>query len=180
MLDIVNLNKMIVGILLGVFSNYTAETLNCETQKYFGDVAKSQWARHVIIIVIIYTSLDYRFDDIKGDARLGIPFINMLFAVLFWVGYCLITKTYHYMKIGIFLLLAVLYILNDMADKRKQKDDENEGKNTQNILYYINYGIFLILFILVLISAKKYAKEKNIPLSDLKRFFKGITTCNAD
>lgn len=180
MLDIVNLNKAVVGILLGVFSNYTAETLNCETQKFFGDVAKSQWARHAIIIAIIYTSLDYRFDGIKGDARLGIPFINMLIAGLFWIGYCLITKTYSYMKMSVFGLLVVLYILNDMADKRREDDNEEEAKNTQNILYYINYGIFGVIFILLGISALRYMNDKKISPLEIRRFFKGITECNAE
>ncbi len=133
--------KSLFLLLLGVSSNFVAETLGCKTQKIFSE---NMFAKQGIILMILYFTLTF----VSGSTTIH-PGNNLLFTLFIWIMYLLFTK----MNIEFTLLTIALFAINYVTYTyiTYYKNNPTKHSETINRLEY-TYNLinkFLIVFVII-------------------------------
>lgn len=195
--DLRELNNVLVGILLGVLSNFTDSTLPCSIQNFFSkNDLTTKLAKHSILILIIFTSLTYKFESIN---EYTVPIVNFVIALCFWAAYRLLvqslgglSKDYKNLSYGLggttLGLLFIIYYLNDVNRVKTERAEEN-GTSLDNDTQVKNINISIITFasllctviissvILFVVKDDRFKSAQSIP-EKLSILFVGLLDCD--
>jgi hypothetical protein len=147
-----NIIKGIFLIILAEYGNFVADTVGCNTQKFLSD---NILAKQFIIVMIIYFSINFTSDT---DVN---PTINIIKALIVWVGFLMFNKMNLTFTITAFLLLVAVYIIDNYNQyyKINKKNTETLDKIQKNI-YLLIIGLTIIGFCIYL--SNKYVEYKDV------------------
>ena len=147
-----NIIKGIFLIILAEYGSFVAETVGCNTQKFIGE---NVLVKQFIILMIIYFSINFTSDNNVE------PTINIIKAVLVWLGFLMFNKMNLEFTVAVFLLLIVVYIIDNYNQyyKTHKRNTDNLDKIQKNIYYLI---IVLTIIGFLLYFSKQYKDYKDV------------------
>lgn len=147
-----NIIKGIFLIILAEYGNFVADTVGCNTQKF---LSENILAKQFIIVMIIYFSINFTSDT---DVN---PSINIIKAIVVWVGFLMFNKMDLSFTITAFLLLVTVYIIDNYNQyyKIQKKDTEKLDK--------IQQGIYILIAVLTVLGFSIYLSNKYVEYKDV-------------
>ena len=147
-----NIIKGIFLIILAEYGNFVADTVGCNTQKF---LSENILAKQFIIVMIIYFSINFTSDT---DVN---PSINIIKAIVVWVGFLMFNKMDLSFTITAFLLLVTVYIIDNYNQYYKI-----QKKNTEK-LDKIQQGIYILIAVLTVLGFSIYLSNKYVEYKDV-------------
>jgi len=147
-----NIIKGIFLIILAEYGSFVAETVGCKTQKFIGE---NVLVKQFIILMIIYFSINFTSDN---DVE---PTINIIKAVLVWLGFVMFNKMNLEFTVVVFLLLIAVYIMDNYNQyyKTRKRNTDNLDKIQKNMYYLI---IVLTIIGFLFYFSKQYRDYKDV------------------
>ena len=144
-------------ILIGIASQAIVPTYSKQFMKL---IETNDIVKHFVILWSIYFLID--FSDDKNIH----PLETIKQTAMIWIGYLVVSKQPLYFNIFNFLVITVIYIVNNYNDylrKNKEKESkEKESKEQIHNLYRVSNGLSIILVISCAIGLYSfYNKEKD-------------------
>jgi hypothetical protein len=151
--------KGIYLLILIIIAGDTASTFSRQGHKF---LQNNYIAKHVIIICIIYFTIDY------SGTKINHPLQTLLVTGLIWLFYILISKQNLTFTIIIFGLITLIYLLYDFMNyykdqfkQTKEKEKELQSK-IDTLDKIITYTTYIIIGISVIGFLKYYSFQKGI------------------
>jgi hypothetical protein len=162
--------KSIFLLILAINGNYVAETLNCSLQKYLTD---NMYAKHFVNLLIIYFTLGF-----VGNDKIN-PTHNFMFTLGIYIVFLLFTKMDLNFSILAFIVLAVIYTLNNYLKYYEDQKDPDEKLNNKirKAIYNLCIGLIILILIGSIIYTRRQLKEHK-DWSTMKFIF-GVTKCKS-
>ena len=116
--------------------------------------------KHFIILWSIYFLIDF------SDGKDNHPFETFKQTLIIWIGFLVVSKQPLYFNIFNFLVITIIYLVNNYNDFLK-KNKEKESKEQIHNLHRVSNGLSIVLVISCVIGLytfynkeKKYKKNK--------------------
>ena len=149
--------KGIYLLILIIIAGDTASTFSRQGHKF---LQYNYIAKHVIIICIIYFTIDY------SNSKVFHPMQTLLLTGLIWLFYILISKQNLTFTIIIFGLITLIYFLYDFMnyykDQIKQTKDKELQSKIDTLDKIITYTTYIIIGISVIGFLKYYSFQKGV------------------
>jgi hypothetical protein len=149
-------------ILIGIASQAIVPTYSKQFMKL---IETNDVVKHLVILWSIYFLID--FSDDKDNH----PLETFKQTAMIWIGYLVVSKQPLYFNIFNFLVITVIYVVNNYSDylrKNKNKESKDtENKNTENNeqihnLYKVSNSLSIVLVISCVMGLYSlYNKEKD-------------------
>lgn len=172
-----SINDVIKGIyllVLAISGNFIAETLGCKTQKL---LTENMYAKHIIIILILYFSIGFTTSDNDNPIH---PMTIFKMTIIIYILFLFFIKLNLYFTIIVFTLLTLCYINLTFIDYYKKTDSDNKNL----ILYHekIQKILYILIPIFIFIGFTLYFKKQYNDHYDnwsILLFFFGIVKCKS-
>jgi hypothetical protein len=157
------------GLYLLIFCNFSKETLGCRLQSALNN---NMYFKHIITFLALFF-LIILIDPKNTDANLLHSFA---YTILIYILFIITTRTSIYIMIIILILLLIIYVLNSIAKKKLEQNNQEDYKKyklIQNIL-------FLVIIFLGITGFIIYAYEKYLEYGDnfsIIQFIIGTPKC---
>ncbi|MAR51348.1 MAG: hypothetical protein CML42_09510 [Rhodobacteraceae bacterium] len=143
-------------LFLIVSGNFIGNTLGCQIQHLF---TYSMKVKEILIFLLIYFTL-----NIVDNKSLS-PFEHMKISFKIWILYMLLTRMNVTFSIMVFSLLAIIYVLQQQVDFKKEHDDltkeeEEKYNKIMSILEKLAMSLSVVGFVSYLIAKKHEYKGK--------------------
>ena len=149
--------KGIYLLILIIIAGDTASTFSRQGHKF---LQNNYIAKHVIIICIIYFTIDY------SGKKINHPMQTLLLTGLIWLFYILISKQNLTFTIIIFGLITLIYLLYDFMiyykDQYKKTKDKELQSKIDTLDKIITYTTYIIIGISVIGFLKYYSFQKGV------------------
>lgn len=132
--------KGVFLLSLAILGNFLAETLNCPLRSL---LTNNAYAKQIIIFFLIYFTV-----DLTDFAQTANPTNKLLSTVFIWICFLFLTQLDLRYTISVFILLAVIYILQTYIEFYATKDISVSNRLIciQNIVEFITFSIIVIGF----------------------------------
>ena len=143
--------KGVLLLILATSGNFIGNTFNCKQQEV---LKKSFFVKHIVILLIIYFSLNF-----VSDGKTN-PLIKVAQTVVIWILFLFFTKLSIKMKGVVILLLGLSYFIYTWIDYGHKT---NQSKKTMDLML-IGFDIsnYLIAIILIVNFALFVLRDRNI------------------
>lgn len=139
-------------ILIGIASQAIVPTYSKQFMKL---IETNDIVKHFVILWSIYFLID--FSDDKNIH----PLETFKQTVMIWIGYLVVSKQPLYFNIFNFLVITVIYVVNNYSDYLR-KNKEKESKEQIHNLHKVSNGLSIVLVISCAIGLYTfYNKEKD-------------------
>ena len=157
---------IIKGIYLLILMIIAGETASTFSRQGYDFLKKNYMAKHVIIICIIYFTIDY------SNSKVFHPMQTLLLTGLIWLFYILISKQNLTFTIIIFGLITLIYFLYDFVSYYKYQYKQTKDKELQSKIdtldKIITYTTYMIIGISVIGFLKYYSFQKGVRKNKFK------------
>ena len=166
--DYKDIVKAVFFLVLAIIGGWVGNTLGCTTQKL---MINSMLAKHIVLFMIIYFAMDISNKDKKS------PLMILKASVSIYVLFILFTKMNIYSTVVVFVLLAVIYIINTQISYL----EKNNGSE-QDIQKYanINAMLYKVVPLIIIVSFGAYFMKQREDYKknwDTMKFIFGNVTC---
>lgn len=137
-------------ILLSIYSDSIRDLLPKKTISFF--FTKNIYTKYVLLFAVIYFLIDFAYNNKQSPLfELGISTIIMILFIMY-------TKIHYNLTIIIFVLLGMVYFLNDMIIYKKKNnfDSNNTFYSKYSLLYRIKDSLIVLCFTLLIIGYIQY------------------------
>lgn len=137
-------------ILLSIYSDSIRDLLPKKTISFF--FTKNIYTKYVLLFTVIYFLIDFAYNNKQSPLfELGISAIIMILFIMY-------TKIHYNLTIIIFVLLGMVYFLNDMIIYKKKNnfDSNNTVYSKYSLLYRIKDSLIVLCFTLLIIGYIQY------------------------
>jgi Ca2+/Na+ antiporter len=158
--EISKITLPVFAFYLIVFCNFVKETVGCRLSEV---LETNMYAKHFVAILLLFFLVILA--DPNNDMERNILYY-MGITILIYILYIITTRVSFPIMIAILLMLTVLYILDKIAQKKKEQGKEEQYKNyrlVQLILFIIIFATSIVGFILYFIEKyREYGKNFRI------------------
>ena len=142
-------------LILMLMAGYGGETFSKETIV----VLKTNYmAKHIIVICLIYFTIDYSKNQIDHPMR------TLIISFIIWLFYIIISRQSFRFVLLNFILITILYILYDYLEYYKDRYKKNSNKELldkkQDMDKYIKYTSYLLVVISIIGFIQYYLHKK--------------------
>jgi len=129
--------KGIILLLLIVLGNFISETLSCSTRQI---LSNNIYVKQFIIFFLIYFTINFNSDNVAEH-----PNIHLKYAFYLWGMFYIISKFDVLYSMSIFLILTILYTLQNYIDHHTNKSSD------KNIILRLHYYQTILWYVLILL-----------------------------
>jgi len=143
-------------LILLIVGGFASDTLSKETIKV---LETNYMARHIIVICIIYFTIDYSKNQIDHPMR------TLLTTFIIWMFYIIISRQSFRFVLLNFILITILYILYDYLEYYKDRSKKNSNSKElldkkQAMDKYIKYTSYLLIVTSIIGFIQYYLHKK--------------------
>ena len=137
-------------ILLSIYSDSINSLLPKKTMSFF--FSKNMYTKYLLLFALIYCLIDFAYNNKQSPLfEVGMSMVIMILFIMY-------TKIHYNLTIIIFILLGIIYFINDIIIYKEKTDVTN--KNTiyskYSLLYLIKDSLVILCFILLIIGYIQY------------------------
>jgi hypothetical protein len=137
-------------LLLSIYSDAVRSLIPEQTITFFFN--KSVYTKYIILFASIYFLIDFTYKNKKS------PLFEVSLSVIIMILFIMYTKIHYTLNIVIFILLGVIYFINDMIvyKKTQQFDSNNTIYSKNSLLYTVKNNLIIVCFLLLIIGYSMY------------------------
>lgn len=175
------INVAICLLILAICGNFIAETFGCKTQLLLNN---SMYAKHAILIFILYFVLDFTAGINSGNLEIS-PHETLKMVLVIYVLFLAFTKMPVPATILAFSLFMFLYFLNNYLKYYKNKFEKKKNEKGVAIVNKIDklqYIIYAIIVLTIIIGFTKYFFRKRAEYGNewsTATFIFGVKKCKS-
>ena len=171
--DIETIFKTILLLFVILSANFLQHGLSCQVREHLRD---NMLDKQIFIFLTTYFTVSL----MDADNELSVS-KRFLYSLIIFFGFIIFQRTNKYITLIVFILLVVVYSLNEKIkhDKKNNKDEDKE--KLENLKKKINY-VYIIACVLLLIGHlmyfRKQYKDHYEDFSYMK-FYMGVLKCKS-
>ena len=136
-------------LLLSIYSDSVRSLLPKKTISFFYD--KGIYTKYIVLFASIYFLIDFAYKNKQSPLfEAGLSFIIMILFIMY-------SKIHYILNIVIFILLGIIYFMNDIILYKENKFDSNHTIYSKYaLLYAVKDSLIVLCFLLLIIGYVMY------------------------
>ena len=137
-------------LLLSIYSDSIRSLIPTKTISFF--FTKNIYNKYILLLGVIYFLIDFTYKNKQS------PLFELSISVVIMILFIMYTKIHYTLNITIFILLGVIYFVNDMIIYKKTQhlDSNNTMYSKYSLLYTVKNSLIIVCVLLLIIGYSIY------------------------